>query len=220
MNNRNNYKLVKIGLSALLGLILIISLFFNIYYISYLGIGVGESGFKFLTFNTELSLLDKSLSIVISILCLIQAIYGMICIFMSLHMLLDSTYKNDRANFILDMLNMGSIFLLVIFTIIGIIAKVFICDNIQYIEGGLSNSELSIIKSFIHTSTFWGLIIGVIIYALYWLFKKFENKQVTYPTFQYNDYLKTNSVSNPEILVNEKKPAIAVKEENIWKYYW
>lgn len=167
-NKINKYDLIKLLITGAMGLALILSLFFNIYYISFLGYFEGESGFEFLTFDTNLSeILSDGVVTWWSIICLTQLIYGIFCILVCLYFgyeLHNGNKKNQFENVLL-FLNTGAVVILIFYCVAGIVSKSCICDNIQYVSKVYENSQINNLKSLVHTNTFIGLIIGGVVYV-------------------------------------------------------
>lgn len=179
LKEKNVYK-VEVGLTALMGLTLILSLFCHVWNVSALGLTEGESGFKFLTFSTELSTINQALSICCSIVCLLQLLYGVCCLLVCLYYVLSPKSKNMSK--ILDKVNLGAFAFLMLFAIAGIIVKFYVANSLSQLSPDLSSGELAIAKSAIHTNAFIGLIIGCVLYAVYIMIKQL-NKNGTFANF-------------------------------------
>lgn len=197
MINSKNLHIVKLLITALLGLTLILSLFFNIYYVSALGMTEGESGFKFLTFSTELSSVNQALSICCSVVCLLQLLYGICCLGLCFYYAFVS--KSEKMDSILNKVNLGAFVLLMLFASAGIITKIYVSGNIKEFVPDIDSSvDLKVVQSWIHTSSFFGLIIGCVLYIVSIVVSELDKKGVL--------ARQTDSVHTGAVVVKNQKP--------------
>lgn len=175
-NNINKRDVIKLLITLLMGLTLILSLLFNVYYVSYPGFFKGESGFKLLLFESELKTLlfdrfDRKVTWA-SVISLTQLIYGifsiLICLFLGYQ--LGNKNKTNKFDEILNIINAGAVIILILYLVIGVVLKSGICDNVEAISIITGSNEFNLLKSFVHTNSFIGLIIGGVIYVAFIVF--------------------------------------------------
>lgn len=172
-NNINKRDVIKLLITLSMGFTLILSLLFNVYYVSYPGFFKGESGFKLLSFESELKtlLFDRKVTWA-SVISLTQLIYGgfsvLICLFLGFE--LGNKNKTNKFDEILHIINAGAVIILILYLVVGVVLKNGICDNVEVISIITGSNEFNILKSFVHTNSFIGLIIGGVIYVAFIVF--------------------------------------------------
>ena len=60
--------------------------------------------------------------------------------------------------------------MLILYLVIGVVLKSGICDNVEAISIIKGSNESNLLKSFVHTNSFIGLIIGGVIYVAFIVF--------------------------------------------------
>lgn len=107
-----------------------------------------------------------------SVISLTQLIYGifsiLICLFLGYQ--LGNKNKTNKFDEILNIINAGAVIILILYLVIGVVLKSGICDNVEAISIIMGSNEFNLLKSFVHTNSFIGLIIGGVIYVAFIVF--------------------------------------------------